>query len=265
MLANTRRLKIVDQLTRAAGREVAIVDLSQQLGVSEMTIRRDLDWLAEKKLVTRVHGGAVLHQPDIEKPFGDRLTDFSPQKQDIGWAAAQLIHDNERIILDAGTTTQQIIRHLTGRTGLTILTNNLPVAEELAHATGFDTILLGGSLKQRELCTVGPMVTQALAQFAVDKFFLSVAGFSLAGGATDPDWREVEVKQAMIRSARQVILVADSSKFGRIHLVKITSLSAIHTLVTDNNLPETALRELETAGIVVWTPQTAAQQALAGE
>jgi DeoR family fructose operon transcriptional repressor len=262
MLAETRRLQIIDQLTRAAGREVSVADLSQQLGVSEMTIRRDLDWLAEKNLINRVHGGALLHQSDIEKPFGDRLTDFSPQKKDIGWAAAQWIHDGDRIILDAGTTTQQIAHHLSTKLNLTIITNNLPIAEELARATSLDTILLGGSLKHRELCTVGPMVTQALAQFTVDKLFLSAAGFAMTDGASDQDWHEVEVKQAMIRSARQVILVADSSKLGRTRLVKIAPIQAIQVLVTDNDMPASAILEFETAGIAVWTPERAAQHAV---
>jgi len=263
--SESRRIHILEQIRRSPDGVVSVAQLSQALAVSEMTIRRDLDWLAERRILARVHGGAVAYPGAPSEPaFGDRLNDFNPQKQAIGWAAAQLVQDGERIILDAGTTTRQVARHLAERKGLTILTNNLVITQELADLPEFSTILLGGQLKHRELCTVGEMVKDALCMFKVDRCFLSALGFDLQG-AYDPDLREVEVKRAMLQASRKVILVADSSKFGVSALVRIAPLSAIHQLVTDDNLPPAALSALEAAGLEVITPARVAAKIVATE
>jgi DeoR family fructose operon transcriptional repressor len=268
MLPETRRLQILDSLTRSAGQAVTVAELSRVLGVSDMTIRRDLDWLAERAIVTRVHGGALLYShTEDEKPFRVRLMDFNPQKKSIGWAAAQLVKDGDRIILDAGTTTQQVASHLSGKKNLTVITNNLAVIDNLVRCSQpagsyIETILLGGVLKHKELCTVGPLLTQELAALTADKYFLSAAGFSVQHGATDPDLREVEVKQVMLQSASQIILVADSSKYGTAQLAKIAPLSSIHKLVTDDSLPDKAIAEIEAAGVEVITPRRMAAHAL---
>jgi DeoR/GlpR family transcriptional regulator of sugar metabolism len=271
MLPETRRLQILDRLTRTTEQAVLVTELSREFDVSEMTIRRDLDWLAERAIVTRVHGGALLYSNTVtEKPFGDRLMDFNSQKKSIGWAAAQLVNDGDRIILDAGTTTQQVARHLAGKKNLTVITNNLAVIEDLvlcSQAAGgyIETILLGGFLKQKELCTVGSLLTQELAALTADKYFLSVAGFTIQHGATDPDMREVEVKQAMLRAASQVILVADSSKYGVTRLGKIAPMKAIHKLVTDDSISEEVIAEIETAEVAVITPRRMVAQAMSNQ
>jgi DeoR family fructose operon transcriptional repressor len=263
LLSETRRLTIMDLLTHDLTRAVSVAELSGRLGVSEMTIRRDLDWLAERSLATRVHGGAVAYQgPEIEKAFSDRLGDSGPQKKSIGWAAAQLAKDGDRIMMDAGTTTQQVASNLKFHHFLTIITNNLPIANELAGCSEIETIILGGMLKREELCTVGPMVTQALTSLTADIVFLSTAGFSIERGATDPDMREVEIKQAMMACASKVILVADSNKYGIAKLVKTASLSSIHTLVTDDFLSNETFIELDAAGLEVITPQRMAIRAI---
>ena len=263
--SESRRIRILEQIRRSPDGVVSISQLSQALSVSEMTIRRDLDWLAERRILARVHGGAVAYPGAPSEPaFGDRLNDFNPQKQAIGWAAAQLVKDGERIILDAGTTTRHVARNLAVRQGLTILTNNLVITQELAELPEFSTILLGGQLKHRELCTVGEMVKDSLRNFAVDRCFLSASGFDLQG-AYDPDLREVEVKRAMLQAARQVILVADSSKFGLTALVRIAPLASFHQLVTDDNLPADAQSALEAMGLEVITPARVAAKIVATE
>jgi len=255
MLAEERRARILDILNESENGAVYVTELSQAFGVSTMTIRRDLDWLEEMALVKRVHGGAVAYQGLVfEKPFLERGGEFSQEKQAIGRLAAQLVRDGETIILDAGTTTQQVARHLVDKKDLTVVTNALPVAQELARFLQVSTILLGGMLKRKELCTVGPMVTQELSPLAVDRFFLSAAGFTVEKGATDPDLRETEVKQAMIRAAREVVLVADSSKWGVVTFAQIAPWSAIHKLVTDDGLPVEAIQGLEAEGVEVITP-----------
>ena len=255
MLAEERRYRIVEILYERDSGLVSVTELSDLLGVSTMTVRRDLDWLKGKDLLRRVHGGAVVREAlDDEKPFLERGKEFSQEKQLIGRAAAQLVRDGEVIILDAGTTTQQVARNLSDKQGLTVVTNALPVAEELSRYPQISTILLGGILKHRELCTVGPPVTEELSRLSADRLFLSAAGFTLQKGATDPDLRETEVKQAMIRAARQVILVTDSSKWGGVTFAQITTLDAIHRIVTDDAIPAAAIEALETEGIEVVTP-----------
>jgi DeoR/GlpR family transcriptional regulator of sugar metabolism len=255
ILAGSRRMQIVELLGRTEGGLVTVTGLSHRFGVSEMTIRRDLDWLANRDLLTRVHGGALaIRSMQEEKPFGDRLNEYNPQKKSIGWAAAQLVCDGDRLILDAGTTTRQVAIHLVCKKNITVITNNLPAAYELARCPESETILLGGNLKRGELCTVGPMVKAGLATLLADKLFLSAAGFSLDHGATDVDLREVEVKQAMIAAAESVILVADSSKWGRRELARVIPLQEIDYLVTDDAFPQQSIADLEALGIDVVTP-----------
>lgn len=255
MLAEERRLRIVEILRERESGIVSVVELSELLRVSSMTIRRDLEWLEGMALLRRVHGGAVAYQGVAdEKPFVQRHTEFSREKQIVGWAAAELVQDGESIILDAGTTTQQVAKNLAGKKNLTAVTNALPVAEELSKCPQVSTIVLGGMLKQEELCTVGPTVTQELARLSVDKVFLSAAGFTVEKGATDPDLHETEVKQAMIRAAREVILVADSSKWNVTTLAQIAPLKAIHRIVTDSGIPTEAIAAIEAEGVEVITP-----------
>jgi DeoR/GlpR family transcriptional regulator of sugar metabolism len=125
---------------------------------------------------------------------------------------------------------------------------------ELASCTQIETIILGGSLKHQELCTIGPLVTQGLADLSADKLFLSAAGFALRQGVTDLDMNEVDVKRAMIAAATQVILVTDSSKWDQVRLVRITSLRDVDTIITDDGLPAEAFAALEAEGIEVITP-----------
>jgi DeoR family fructose operon transcriptional repressor len=264
VLAETRRARIVDILGRSPDGVASIASLSRQFGVSEMTIRRDLDWLASRAMVTRVRGGAVAHSSRDEKPCGDRLGYYGPQKMAIAWAAAQFVKDGDRIILDAGTTTQQIASALLTRPRLTVITNNVAAMAQLSRAPQIDTILLGGSLKHQELCTVGPLVTQSLSLLSAERLFLSAAGFALPQGVTDPDMAEVEVKRAMISAAAEVILVADSSKWGKVHLVRVARVTEINRLITDDSIPAEAVSALEAAGVKVVTPASLADSGTAG-
>ena len=255
MLSEVRRRRIMEIIAESESATATVEQLSDMLGVSSMTIRRDLDWLDERGQLKRVHGGAVgVDVAPSWKPFGERREEFSPEKRQIGWLAAQLVADGERIIIDSGTTTLHIARYLECRHDLVTITNSLPVAEELVRCPGVTAILLGGLLKPRELCCVGPTVTEELARLSVDRFFLSAAGFDIERGVTDPDIREVEVKRAMIRAAREVVLVADSSKWGEVALARIEALGAIHKIVTDCGLPNDAARAIERLGVEVLRP-----------
>ena len=260
MSAGTRRLQIIEMLGKAGTGGISVNLLAERFHVSEMTIRRDLDWLENRSVLTRVHGGAMVYQRDEEDPYDERLEQSNPQKTAIGWAAAQLVKPGERILVDAGTTTQKLARNLVSMTDLTIITNNVHILSDLSHSPQIETILLGGILKHQEMCTTGPMVTQALSVLSVDKFFLSAAGIDAQQGITDQDMREVEVKQAMMRSAREVILVCDSSKWGTVKLARIAAWPQIRRLVTDDRFPAPAAALLRAVGVEVITPEQIASE-----
>lgn len=262
MLSDQRRAQILELLAQKAS-SISALELSQQFNVSTMTIRRDLDMLEARNQIRRVHGGAILYREDTGKPFFHRQPEFNEEKRAIGELAASLVDDDETILFDAGTTTlatvTALVASLEGKVGclkkLTVITHALPLAQELCACENVQVILLGGVLKRKEQCAVGSTVVQALSRFSVDKLFLSAAGIDLERGLTDPDLMEAEVKQAMIHSAGKVIVVADSSKWGTVHLVQIAPWSSIHTLVSDRGLPESARQEIEARGIQVLTPK----------
>ncbi len=255
MVAELRRLRITEFVRQHESGIVTVAELSQLLGVSDMTIRRDLAFLERQSVLRRVHGGAVSQQQfDGDKPFVYRSTQADPQKKLIGWLAAQLVNDHDRVILDAGTTTLQVAYHLTCKNHLTIITNNIPVAKELSQCTNLVILLLGGIVKHTEMCTVGNMVKQSLSLLSADKYFLSATSFSLAMGAMETDMAETEVKQAMLLSARETILAVDSSKFNVTSLFQVAPLKQIHKIITDDRLPLDDIRAIEAQGVEVITP-----------
>ncbi len=260
MLAEERQRRVLEILNERENGVVSVKELSAIFTTSEMTIRRDLDTLYRRGLLKRVHGGAISQGMTQEKPFDERYDDYYLQKETIGKAASRLIADGDTVIFDAGTTTQKIARNLDDTLNLTVITNALPVATELRHFPNVSTILLGGMLKQKESCTVGPTVIQELSRFSVDKCFLTASGFSLEKGVTDPDLREVEVKQAMIRAAREIILVADSSKWDVATLVRIAFLEKVHKIISDEGLPTGAIEALQALGIEVIIADTTLAQ-----
>jgi len=255
MLAELRRLRIAEVVRQHESGIVTVAELSQLLAVSDMTIRRDLALLERQSFLRRVHGGAVAYQQDNgDESFTYRATRADPQKKIIGWLAAQLVCDGDRVILDAGTTTLQLANNLTCKERLTVITNNIPVAKELSQCANIVIILLGGIVKHNDSCTVGNMVRQSLSLLSADKFFLSATNFSIRMGAMETDMAETEVKQAMLRSANETILVADSSKFDISALIQIAPLRQIHKIVSDDGLPPEAIRAIEAEGVQVITP-----------
>lgn len=256
MLAEQRRLRITEYVQQQESGIVTIAELSEMLSVSEMTIRRDLALLERQSILRKVHGGAVaVHQSNVDKSFAFRSKEADPQKKIIGWLASQLVGDDDRIILDAGTTTFQIARNLACMDRLTVITNNLSVANELAQCPNIIILLLGGIIKHHELCTVGDMVKQSLSLLSADKYFLSVTSFSIRKGAMETDMAETEVKQSMMHSTGETILVADSSKFNVTSLIQVAPLNQITKIVTDDGIPVDAIQAIESQGVEVITPQ----------
>ena len=235
---------------------VTVTDLANDLGVSGMTIRRDLDELEKDGLIQRVHGGAVsAHGGSYEPPYALRATQAVEAKQAIGALAATLVTDGDSIALDIGTTTIELAKNLTERHNLTILTPSLRIASLFINQPDVRLIIPGGIARPGEASLSGDLTRKAFQGLFVDRLFLSVGGMDAKFGLTGFNWDEALVKQAMIKSAKEVIVVADATKFGEVAFAHITSFSAIHKLVTDQPPPHPILLELNKAGVKIYLAQ----------
>ncbi len=241
---------ILDALEKRGS--ITVNQLVEMLQVSEMTIRRDLDVLARKGLLRRVHGGAVLdRRRSYEPPFFMRSLENAEAKQRIGQAAANLIESGESIILDVGTTTLEIARCLKEKQNLTVITPSLPIANLLSKNPDIRLIMTGGIVRPIELSMVGHLAKRALNDFFVDKLFLGAAGVDFDVGLTEYNLEDALVKQAMIKNAKKIILVADSSKFGRIAFTGIAPIDVLNTVITDQTIDPEWIARLRRLGIEV--------------
>ncbi|MGB9673993.1 MAG: DeoR/GlpR family DNA-binding transcription regulator [Anaerolineales bacterium] len=250
ILSEERHQVILDLLeTRGS---VTVNEMVERFGVSEMTIRRDLDILEKKGLLRRVHGGAVLDRGrSYEPPFISRAVENLEAKQRIGRVAAGMIENGDSITLDVGTTTYEVAKNITGKQNLTILTPCLQIATLLAENPNIRLIVSGGIVRPGELSMVGHLAERTLQDFYVDKLFLGAAGVDLEAGLTEYNLEDTLVKQVMIKNAKQVILVSDSSKLGRIAFTSIAPLSVVHTLVTDDAIDANWLTRIRKLNIEV--------------
>lgn len=252
MLASERLAKI-RELLQAHGK-VQIAQLKLLLNVSEMTLRRDLDALEAEGILVRVYGGAILRDEpeDLEGPsYKARQVQNLAEKEAIARVASGLVREGETILLDAGTTTEALARALRHRRNLTVVTNALNIAQEFLANPNITVILLGGALRHSTQSTVGFFGVEELGRLTVDKTFLATAGITLEQGLTNTNLFEAEIKQAMIRSARQVILLADHSKFGAVSLARFSNLDVISMIITDDGTPGEFIEALRQRGIAI--------------
>jgi len=229
-----RRSKLLE-LVRVRG-FAALEQLVRELGVSESTIRRDLDALEEQGAAKRTHGG-VLYAGGMPRlaEFDERQPAHWPAKRAIAARAAELIHDGETVLLDGGTTTYEVARMLVGRS-LQVVTNSLPVANLFAAESRTDLVLLGGYVSPRTGVCLGPYANELLGRLHVTTTVLSAAGIA-AEGLFNSNLLLAETEQAMLRAAGRVIVVADSSKFGQRSLTLVSPLADIDVFVSDDALP----------------------------
>jgi DeoR/GlpR family transcriptional regulator of sugar metabolism len=233
---------------------LTVGDLVERFGVSSVTVRTDLDALASTGALVRSHGGAVRRlDPVQDYPISFKDTIHHAEKVRIGRVAAQLIRPGQTAILDSGTTALQVARHLKlqGLKAVTVVTNALNIANELADAPDLSLIMIGGVLRQLSNSFVGPQAERMLAQFHADHCFLGVDGLDPEYGPTTPDLLEAQLNSLMIQVASEVTIVADSSKLGKRSLSAIGSISSIHRLITDDRVPAEMVEAFRAKGLEV--------------
>jgi DeoR family transcriptional regulator of aga operon len=247
LLSEERRMQIV-QLVRDRGR-VLVSELSKRFNTSSVTIRTDLNELHRRGLLVRSRGGAVHYEaPTFESSLSDRLQTQADEKRRIGIAAAAMVKDGETVILDSGTTTQEIARNLKGKKGLQVITNGVNVAMELLGVHGIQLVILGGILRADSVSVVGGFAESMLQHLSADRLFLGAASCDPDFGPSTPNLEESLVNQAMVKAAREVILVLDSTKFTRRSMSQIARLRDIHKIITDKNISPEIEEQLRSSG-----------------
>ena len=246
MMTAERRRQILDVLATDARAEVPALAL--RFGVSESTIRRDLQVLSQDGAVERTRGGAV-PSSRFEPSFGEKETANRAQKVAIARAAADLVQPGQTVFLDAGTSTLELARVLRTRTDVTVATNSIPIAVELAQHLRL--IITGGQVKEQTLALVGPLAERAIEQMHVDIAFLGMNGVAAGAGLTTPTWEEAATKARMIAAGRTAVVLADSSKLGAVSFARVAGLDEVDLLVTDDGAPAGEVEALQAAGLRV--------------
>jgi DeoR family glycerol-3-phosphate regulon repressor len=231
--------------------QVTVNRLAAELGVSRETVRRDLRELAERRLLRKVHGGAVTAQTAHESAFNLREGQHRLEKQRIAERAAGLFADGDSLFVDAGTTTAVFAGELARRKGLTVITNAVDVAARMWHGGGGRVHLLGGAFRGDPAQCLGPQTIEQIGNFRADHAVLTIGAVDAQAGFLDFDMDEAKVAAAMARQARAVTVLADSSKLGRLALVKVCALAQVSRLVTDAVPQRPLARALQAAGVEV--------------
>jgi len=255
-LLPAERRNRIRELTRAQG-SVRVSALSELLGVSEITIRRDLEQLEQDSMLERTHGGAIYsHRLRLEPLYTEKDRIRREEKHQIGTVAAALVEDGDTLLINSGSTTAQIFRHLAGRRNLRVITSNIGAVRE-TQGLDLELILIGGTYREQSNSLVGPLALLSLQQVYGSKCFIGVDGISRKYGLTTPILQEAEVARTMIeRTHGQVIVVADHSKLGVVADFMTAPIEKVGILVVDSGFDEGYREELEELGIEILVAST---------
>lgn len=252
MLTAERRQKILELIEDR--NSITVVELCNLLYVSDMTIRRDLRVLANEGLLEHVHGGALSRRGrSYEPPYLIRSTKAIEQKEMIGRRAAELISEGDSIGLDVGTTTLELAKAMIGIPNLTVVTANLAIVDELSVAPNIRLIMTGGILRKEESSMIGHIAQRTYEEFKLDKAFVGIGGLHLEAGLTEYNLEDALVKKAQIGNAGQVIVLADSTKFGQTCFASIAPIEVVDILITDRDAPQEMVDALTAKGVEVIT------------
>ncbi len=231
---------------------ITLSEISDNFGVSEITIRRDIKVLEDSGAVRRAHGGIVYYlEPDEEAPVVKRQMTNQIAKQDIALKASQLVNEGDSIFLGSGSTAMYVAQYLKNHQRLTVTTNAVTVIQELANIEGVNLIVLGGMLRTSELSMIGHITEQALREVRVDKVIVGMRGVDLQAGLTSDYLPEVMTDRAIMGMSGKVIIVADSSKLGHIASGFVADIDRMTTLITDANADSEFITQLKNKGIEV--------------
>lgn len=246
------RRKDILQLLSDKG-QVLVDSLSRQFKVSEVTIRNDLDQLEKKNLLIRARGGAIKFETSVglDQRLADKHRINHSEKARIGKHASLLVSEGDTIIIDSGSTTSEMVKNLPDLQDLTVITNALNIANQLVNKPNINMIMPGGYLRKNMLSLVGPQSEKSLRNFNVDKAFLGVDGFDTKSGIFTPSVEEARLNEIMIEVSKEVILLADSSKFKRRSFAFICSIKDIDKVITDDKITDDDKKRLLDAGVEV--------------
>ncbi|MFJ2033419.1 DeoR/GlpR family DNA-binding transcription regulator [Streptosporangium sp. NPDC087985] len=258
MLARQRQQAILDRVRGSGG--VRVADLVREFGVSDMTIRRDLEVLAERGQVEKVHGGATAAgSGSTEEPgFAVKSMRLQREKEAIAQHAAQFVRPGTAIALSAGTTTWTLAHFLVDVSDLTVITNSIRIADVFHRSPRADrTVVLTGGVRTPSDALVGPVAVAAIRGLHVDTLFLGVHGMTTRAGFTTPNLLEAETDRELIASAHRLVVPADHTKWGTVGISTIAELSQAHVVITDSGLPDEAREELaaQVGELVITEPQ----------
>lgn len=247
------RQKRILSLLSQQGR-LSVTEIVRQFSISQATARRDLEMLASQGKAQRVHGGVIaVKQAPPELPILERENEQADEKARIGRAAASLVGNNETVFLGSGTTVLEIARNLREHKNLAVITNSLPVLNTLVGDRDITVVSLGGMLRYSELSFIGHITEQALVEVRADKVFMGTRGVSLEHGLTNDYLQETLTDRAILKSGREVIIVADHTKVNRVATVLLAPLSQMHTFVTDSKADKKFVQALKRQGIQIVT------------
>lgn len=235
---------------------VRVRELSDRFGVSEVTLRSDLDTLERQGLLRRVHGGAMAGgEARVERSFEEAATALSVEKASIGRAAVNLLNSGESVIIDVGTTTTSMARALVAETTLTditVITNSLTIALEVERGSPrLNVIVTGGTLRPKQHSLVNPLGSAFFSQLRVGTLFLGCNGIDPTHGVTNINLPEAEMKRAMVAAAHRVVVLADSSKIGAMALANVCPIEQVDVLVTDRSASVDLCNELQARGVQI--------------
>jgi DeoR family transcriptional regulator, aga operon transcriptional repressor len=251
------RLRRADRISAilerlSSDRSIGVVELAESFGVSQATLRRDLQILDEQRLVTRIHGGVLAQEVSYELPVRYRDAHHREQKQRIAAEAVRRIPTGPIAVgLTGGTTTSEVARLLMDRTGLTVITNALNIAFELAASPRVKLVVTGGVSRPQSYELVGPWAEHTLRGVNVGIAVVGTDGIASEGGLTTHDEVEAQTNAALISRAKRTIVVADGSKVGRVQLARIVGLDEVDELITDDSADPEALGAVRATGVEV--------------
>lgn len=245
-----RQQKILTFLSNQ--QRISVAEICEMFAVSEATARRDLEVLTDQKHLQRVHGGAIsLKQAPPELPILQREAEQAEEKKHIALAAANLVKDGDTIFLGSGTTVLEVARVLRNRKDLTVITNSLPVLNVLSGLRDISLIALGGMLRDSELSFIGHITEQALAEIRVDKVIMGIHAIDIENGLTNDYLQETMTDRAILKSGKEVIVVADHTKINTVSIAYLAPVNSIQKFITDQQSPPDFLSALSEKGVAV--------------